>query len=357
MCAALRTVHTAFFRAIAVVQDFGRIADEFGALGGLEHEGRGGGGILAEVHHQGFPGIQLNGFAGLVGALDHHLSILHFFLFFRLHGTGYAFPDVNLYGLEREVRALIDFGTVIRQDFSREFRIHFRSFQQLGRLIAHGLAGIVFLAVEDAGVLDRAGDTGRPVLRVGAQQLLAAIGIGEFQHAAEGAFETLHGFQMAGGDNLIGPPAGRHLGAELVLLTGLQVQNGSDIVGEGPFGLGVMGKAGLKHFLPHQLAVHVEVVYAQAGGHPDGLLYLLFVLYGGQEPVGAGRAAIVFLAGAIGYGGIHHGNPLGGLPGRILQGGHQGQVFGCRFFLITGRQGEGHRQTINDSLHHISVCY
>ena len=359
MSAAFGTVHAAAFGAVAVVQDFGRIADNLGALRRLEHEGRHGGGILAEVHHQRFTGVQFHHFPVGIAALDVHHAIFHFLFLLRLHGAGDTLPDINLGGTEPEVFTLIDFRTASGKDLALELGVHLGRGEFLRRLIAHRDAGVVLLAVKNARMGHRAGNAGLPVLRIGSQALDAAVGIGEFHHAAESALEALHGVHVPGGDNLVGPPTGSHLGTELVLRTGLAVQGRGNVIGKGTLGLEGMRETGFQHFPADPPAVHIQVIHAQAGRHPDRLFDFLSVLDGGQEPTGAGGAGITFLSGAFGHRSVGGGNPLRGAPGCILEGGDQREFFRTHFPGCAGNHCSGHDRNDKSkrNLFHIGILF
>ena len=352
MRAALRTIHSAFFGAVSVVQDLRRTADELRPFIGLEHEGRHGGGILAEVYHQGFSGAQFHHFAVLVGTGDNHFAVLHILFLFCLDGTGNTLPDIDLDRTKRYVLPLVNLCTVIRQDNALEFRIHFRGLEQFRRLKAHRAAGVVLLPFKDAGVLDGAGDAGLPAVCIGTQQLFAAIGIRELQYTPEGAFEPLHRVHSSVRDNLVGPPAGGYLGRKHILRPGVPVKGGRDIVGEGTLRFGIVRETGLQHLFSHQFPVQEEVVYSQAGSHPNGLGYLFSIGYRGKEPAGAGCALVIIQGGAFGNGGIQYGNPFRSLPGAVIQGlGEGSHLRGNR--PSAGKQGGGeNRQGQEQSVSH-----
>ena len=125
------------------------------------------------------------------------------------------------------------------------------------------------------------------MLGVGAQQGLGAVGVGQGQDGAEGAFTPAHAAVAAGRDDLVGPPAGRHLRGEHVLGACFLPEGVGDVVGEGAAGLGVVGEAGLEDFSPHRNAVEEQLVDAQARGHPRGRDHFLLVPDGRNEPAGA----------------------------------------------------------------------
>ena len=189
---------------------------------------------------------------------------------------------------------------------------------------------------------DGTGNTGRPMRGIGTQTLLGTVGISQFQNAAESAFEAQHGIPVSGGDNLVSPPAGGYLDTELILCTGLAVQGRSDVIGKGALGLGIMGETGLQHFLSNQAAIYVQVIHSQAGGHPDRFFHFLSILDGGKEPTGTGGAGINLLTGALCHRGIHGGNPLRNVPGRIFEGGDQRKVFRIHVLGRTSNHGGGH---------------
>ena len=314
---ALGTVHAAALGAVAVVQDLGRPADEQRSLLRLEDEGRHGGRVLAEVHDQGLARLQGDGLPGGIFLLDDDLAVFHFLLVLGSDLPGHAFPDIGLDGLQGQVLALIDLGAGGRKDLPGELRVHLRGGKLLGRGEAGQFPGVILLAVEDGGMLHRTGDAGRPVLRVRTEPFGGTIGIGELQDAPEGA---LLAFEVSAvGDDLVRPPARGHLRGEDILLPGLRDEGVGDVIGEGALGLRIVREARLQDFLADQAAVHVQVVYAQAGRHPDRLGHFLPVLHGGQEPAGAVGGPVSILVRNHACRRVHDGNPLGDVPGRCIQ--------------------------------------
>ena len=272
MHAAFRTVHAAAAGAVSVVQDFSGEAGEDGALFRLEDEIRHGGGVLAEVHHQGFPFVDFHGAA--VFPQFHHLAES-----FLLHRALHVLPDIGFHGAQGQVFPVADLRAVGGQDFTLELRIDFRDGEFLRRVVAGRDAGVVFLAVEDAGVGHGTGDAGHPVRKVGAFQDLTAIRQGEFQHAAEGAFISHHAFAAAQGDDFVGPPAGGHLRRKDVGCAGGPVIGLCDVIGVGAAGFQHVGVAGLQGVGAHGFPVQVQLIDAQTGGHPFGRCHLPGVLY------------------------------------------------------------------------------
>ena len=314
---ALGAVHTAPLGAVAVVQDLGWPADEQRPLLSLENEGRHGGRILAEVHDQGLARLQGDGLPGGILLLDDDGAMLHFLFLLGSDGSGHPFPDIGLDRLEGQVLALIDLGAGGRKDLSGEFRVHFRLGKLLGCGVAGQFPGVILLAVEDGGMLDRTGDAGRPMLRIRPEALGGAIGIGKLQDTPERALLALEVFAV--GDNLVRPPARGHLRGEDILFPCLQDEGVSDVIGEGTLGLGIMRETRFQDFLADQPAVHIQVVNPQAGRHPDRLGHFLSVLHGRQEPAGAVGGPVSILVRNHAGRRVDDGNPLGDVPGRCFQ--------------------------------------
>ena len=201
--------------------------------------------------------MQVDGLARGVFLLDDDGSVLHVLLFLRLHGTGDALPDIRLDGFQGQVVPMVDLGAGRREDLPGEFRVLLRGGQFLRRGEARKDPRVEFLAVEDARVRHGAGDAGRPVLRVRAEALGGAVGIGELQHAPEGAFLAEEAPATAGRNDLVGPPARGHLHCKDVLPARLFHERVGDVIREGPLGLDEVGEARLQDLLPHQTAVHI----------------------------------------------------------------------------------------------------
>ena len=144
-------------------------------------------------------------------------------------------------------------------------------------------------------------DTGSPAILIGAEELLRAVGIGDFDYTSESTLLTQHALMSTGCDNLVGPPARRDLHGERVLLGSLCAQQVRDVVGVCPLGLQWVGEAGLQHFATHRLSVHVEFVDTQGGGHPLGRRHLLFILHGRHQPAGTiGGPAVLVVVNLVG---------------------------------------------------------
>ena len=166
---------------------------------------------------------------------------------------------------------------------------------------------------------DRTGDAGRPMLRIRTEAGLRPIGISQLQHAPESAFLTDHPIVSARGDDLVGPPSGRHLDGEDILLAGTFLPGFRDIISKGTLGLGIMGEAGFEELLPHRLSIEEQLIDTQSGRHPAGGDDLLVVAYGGQEPAGPVRREKDVGGPAAHDRRIGDGDPLGALPGRRVQ--------------------------------------
>ena len=284
MDGALGTVHAARAGAVAVVEQLAGQTGQHGALVGPERELRHGGAVLSEIDDERLAGVQLNRFAVGIFVQDTDTAELLVLPVERV------LPRVGPHGLQGQVVAMIDFGAVGGQDLARELGVH------LG-CVQHGIvqreAGVVGLAVKDAGVGDWPGDGGAPLDGVGAEALRGAVGHGQLEHTAEGALVAHHALMAPGRDNLVGPPAGRHLHGQPVLYAGLQ-EAGRDVVGKGAAGLLHVCKTGLEHLTPDRLPVDVELIDAQGGGHPAGAHHLPVVREGRDKPARTvGRAAII----------------------------------------------------------------
>ena len=225
MHTALGAVHAAALGAVAVVEQLTGEAGQRGAGLGAEDKLRDSGAVLPEVNHQVLSRAYHYLTAFLVGAQFDHLAV-------SLVGlAAHVLPHICLYGSEGQVEAPVYLGAVRRQYLALEFRVLLRR-GEVGGLVSWFHAGVVNLAVEDIRMLHGASDAGFPVLLVGADDLLRAVGVGDLHHAAEGALLADHAVVSARGDNLVGPPARRYLYGKLVGGAGLLVDGIAYIVGE-----------------------------------------------------------------------------------------------------------------------------
>ena len=122
-------------------------------------------------------------------------------------------------------------------------------------------------------------------------------------------------------DNLVTPPAWRYLYRQHVFATRPRLQHRSDIVGERAFGLGIMSETWLQHLIAYRLAIHIEFIYTQCCGHPNGFGYFHFVLYSRDKPVGTVCSTPVawFPDNTLYHRGIYHRYPLRSIPCRVIQ--------------------------------------
>ena len=84
----------------------------------------------------------------------------------------------------------------------------------------------------------------------------------------------------------------------------------------------MVSEARLENLLAHELAVHVELVDTEAGGHPYGLLHGLVVGFRPNEPArSVGSQFLLDVVNAtLHYGCVDHRYPLRCLPSGIVQG-------------------------------------
>ena len=236
---ALRTVHAAALGSVAVVEQLGGEAGELGAFLGTEHERGNGCTVLAEVDDQCLFGLDDHLLAGFVFSGDDHGAIVFLIV------AGHPFPHVSLLGIQGQVGAQVDFGTVGGQDLTLELVVLLGSGEFFGSFVARKDAGVILFAVEDGSVRYRTGDTGLPVFRVGAEDGGGAVSVGHLHYAPEGHLTANHAVVSAGGDDLVGPPSRGHLYGQRVLGTCFGGEGIGDVVGERAFGLLVMGESGL----------------------------------------------------------------------------------------------------------------
>ena len=135
--AAAGAVHAPLDGADPVVQQFAGQTGEHRAFGRLEAEAGNGGGVLAEVHHQGFAGIQVDGLPFREFPLDGDGAVADLIPDLGFHRIGNALPDIGLDGIQRDVGAQIDLSALGGQDLALEFGVQFR----LGEFLGRGIAG------------------------------------------------------------------------------------------------------------------------------------------------------------------------------------------------------------------------
>ena len=224
--AALRTVHAAALGAIAVVQQFGGQTAETGTLLSLEAERGNGGAVLPEIDDEVLAGADHHRFAFLIFAVDDNLAVC------LCGGTLSRGIDVGPFRCECQFCQMIDLGTVFWHDDAFILLAHGRCLERHGHPIPLEITGIILLAVEDGGVCHRSRDAGPPVFGVGAVSACGAVGEGQLEHATEGTLLPVHAVASAGCDDFVGPPAGRYLGFEVVMLSLLLVELPGNVVGE-----------------------------------------------------------------------------------------------------------------------------
>ena len=276
--AAFGAVHSTALGTVAVVEYLSHQAGQHGSLLSLEHEGRFGGSILPEIHHEGFAGVQDHIPSALVPAPDHYLAVG------ILRSRFYLLPHIGVHGLEGQVLAEADLCTDGRDYLPLEFLVHLGFRKLFGGLEAGFDAGVVLLAVEDCRVGDGACDAGLPVLGVSAEDAGAAILVGQFQHSAEGRLMAQHPVGIDGSDYLVGPPARGHLDCELIAFSLAGLECAGDVVGIGNLGFKGMGEAGFQGVLADGLAVDIQFIDAETGRHPFGGADFTLVHGFGHEP-------------------------------------------------------------------------
>ena len=157
------------------------------------------------------------------------------------------------------------------------------------------------------------------MLGVGAEELLGAVFVIQFKHRTESALAPYHTLVAGRSHDFVSPPAGRHLGGKLVQGAGAFAISVRNVVGISYFRLLEMREAGLEDLTAHDLAVQVQFIHAQAGGHPGGAGHFAGVRHRRNEPAGAVRGTVVLLVTDCSgdHGSVGSGNPLRALPGII----------------------------------------
>ena len=313
MDATLGTVHATALGAVAVVEQFCDEARQLRSFLCTEHKRGHGGAVLSEVYDEVFTLMYGHLFARFVFTFHHHLAIL------VSSGAFYVFPDVCLDGLQREVGAQIDFRAVGGEHLSAELAVEFGFWQLVGVFENRGYSCVVVFSVKYGGVGHGPGYACLPICRIGGVGLLRTVDVGQLQHASERTFLTNHAVVASGGYYLVCPPAWRHLYGEQVVGVFARVDERGYVVGERPFGLGVVGESGFQYLVADTLAVDIQVVNAKSRGHPFGFYYLLWaVLHGAYKPTGAvGGTCAVFHSARYDWC-IGCRNPFGGFPIHVV---------------------------------------
>ena len=119
MDASLRSVHSAAFRSVSVIEQFRRQESQYGALFSLEYEFGYRGAVLSEVNDQLFSRVQLDYVTVGVLALDDNLAVLPYGVAANL------FPDIHLLWREFDVFEQIDLGSFRRHYLTFKFPVYF----------------------------------------------------------------------------------------------------------------------------------------------------------------------------------------------------------------------------------------
>ena len=210
--AAFRTVHTAAFGSVSVIENLGRIAGEDCAFLGLEDERGDSGAVLSEINDEGLSRGNDHLLSGSELAGDLHLAV------FSVLGSFRTVPVVRFDGGEGYVPAEVHLSSLGGEDFSLEFGVDFRGGEFLRSHESERNPGVIFLTVENSRMEDGTGNAGFPVFRVGTVHFLCAIGVGQFENTPEGGFLSDHPLMSTGGYDLVSPPSRCYLYREDVLL-------------------------------------------------------------------------------------------------------------------------------------------
>ena len=319
MHTSLRTVHAPALGTIAVVQDLCWQTGQYGASLGLEAECGHGRAVLSEIHDERLAGLECDGLSVSIVAQNNHLAIFHFFFILSLFLTTHALPDINLLGLQGEVLTQIHLCAFRWEYLTFELRVRLRFGELVHCRIARQLTGIVGFSVKDGGMFHRTGNARLPVVAVGAVVLLRPVSERHLQHASEGTLLTDHTLRIARCDNLVSPPAWRHLCRELVLRSLLLVEGCGHVVGKRPFGLGIVREAGLQDLFADESAIQIQFVNAQSCGHPLGRCDFLVVRDIGHKPAGTIGSPDHLVSASAHDWRIGSRYPLGMLPGGGFQ--------------------------------------
>ena len=310
MHAALGTVHAAAQGAVAVVEQFTGEAGQDCTGWGSEGKRRDGSAVLSEIDHQLLARLQRNGLTWGEVAHTVHLAVCLVGL------SAHAAPGIALHGLQCQVVAQVDLGTLAGEDAAAELVVLLGSGEQFGRLITRLHACVITFAIVDACQLYGTCDASLPMLKVGAKTLCGAVAVGQFEHGTECRLLAQHSFGATGGDDLVGPPAWGDFGSKHVLGSCIGAEGIGHVVGERAACLGKVGVAGLEVFVADGVSVHKEHIGAQTCGHPAGTCHLLFVGEVRHKPAGAfGSWEVSAVGGSFGdYGRIGSRNPDALLP-------------------------------------------
>ena len=272
--------------AVGVVQHLGGKTRERRSFYGLEKEARHCGAILPEVNdkrlalgeralrHCVAPLARVDDdVAELVDAPEH--------LLLGVCAVD-ALPDVRRDRLKRLVEAAAYLPAVRRKYLTLELVVALGLPERLAAKVRRHDSRIVFLAVEDRRMFDRPPDRGFPLVRLRAIDLGRAVGVSDLKNGAEGALLASEVY------DLVAPPPGGNLGGEEVLLALVLLETAGDVVGERTARLLDVGEPRLERIVrASRLAVHVDLVNAEACRHPYRRLDLALVLDLADEPARA----------------------------------------------------------------------
>ena len=315
MHATFRTIHTTALGSVTIVQELGRETSQGSTFGSLEHKRRHTGTILSEIYNQSFTRLENHFFTLCIFLTNNYLAVC------ILCSSFYTLPKISLDRRQSQILTEIDFSSGRRKNFALELGIQFRCLHAFYGSITHRFTSIVGFTIEDSRMLHRTGDTSFPVFQIGTIELLATIGIGEFQHTTEGTLLAQESFMTMRSNNLVGPPTRSDLCRELVFGTCLGLEGIGYIVSERTAGLGIMRIARLHEFLAYRLSVDIDFVHTETSSHPLGRNHLLLVLYHRHEPAGTiGRTVVLHITSlACNHRSIDYRNPLGRFPSRGIE--------------------------------------
>ena len=205
MDAALGTIHTAILGSVAIVEQLSHFAQERSTFGCGKLKCGHTGAVLPEVHHKVLAGANRNILIGSKLSLYHHLTI--FFIARSFH----FLPYIGFDRRKCQIGAQIYLCSGCRQYLARKFGVYFGCCELFGCIISGFLASVIHFSIENRCMLHRSGYSCLPRQCIGAQQLLCAVVVGQFEHCAKGALLAYHSFVPCGGDYLVGPPSGCHL--------------------------------------------------------------------------------------------------------------------------------------------------